>query len=123
MRRAALVAALLFAANVPVAGAADAGWFLAGDLQMRSDLALLNDAEVIRWPMNQWPIPRAAVRYALANAKTHLATNAAVALVLDRVRARAVDRTLADRSGFSLEAHAGAGEAGLLRDFNSLGRE
>ena len=45
--------------------AADAGWFESGDVVLRNDLLLLNDAEVIRLPVNQWPMPRAAVRYAL----------------------------------------------------------
>jgi len=41
--------------------AADAGWFESGDAQLRLDLQLLNDAEVIRYPLNQWPVPRAGV--------------------------------------------------------------
>jgi hypothetical protein len=48
---------------------ADAGWFESGDTQLRLDLQLLNDAEIIRYPLNQWPIPRAGIAYAIANAK------------------------------------------------------
>ena len=68
---------------------ADAGWFESGDTQLRIDLQLLNDAEIIRYPLNQWPVPRAGVQYALANAKEHFATNSAVMAALERVRARA----------------------------------
>ena len=57
---------------------ADAGWFESGDARLRMDLQLLNDAEIIRLPVNTWPMPRAAVEYALSNAKTHFAVNAAV---------------------------------------------
>lgn len=35
----------------PRVAAADAGWFDASDLQLRTDLQLLNDAEVIRYPV------------------------------------------------------------------------
>ncbi len=66
-----VLAALL--AGVCEPAFADAGWFESGDTQLRMDLQLLNDAEVIVLPMNQWPLPRAAVQYALANAKDHLA--------------------------------------------------
>ena len=55
--------------------AADAGWFASGDTQLRADLVLLNDAEVIRLPVSHWPLPRAAVKYAMAGAKDHFATN------------------------------------------------
>jgi hypothetical protein len=43
------------------------------------DLQLLNDAQVIRYPLNQWPLPRAADPLCLrAYAKDHSATGAAV---------------------------------------------
>ena len=64
MKRLVLLAALLPCAAVRPA-AADAGWFESGDIGLRNDLLLLNDAGVIRLPVNQWPMPRAAVRYAL----------------------------------------------------------
>ncbi|MEO8016296.1 MAG: capsule assembly Wzi family protein [Pseudomonadota bacterium] len=100
--------------------AADAGWFESGDTLLRMDLQLLNDAEVIRLPLAQWPLPRAAVEYALANAREHLATNAAVSTALERVRGRiAID----SRRGVALDASLTAGEPGLLRDFDTLGRE
>src|SRR4051812_2428603 len=67
---------------------ADAGWFESGDTQLRLDLQLLNDAEVIRYPISQWPVPRAGLQYAVDRAKEHFATNAAVQSALERVRAR-----------------------------------
>ncbi len=67
---------------------ADAGWFESGDTLLRIDLQLLNDAEVIRLPVNQWPMPRAAVAYALANAKDSLRHQHAVSRGA-RARARA----------------------------------
>ncbi len=103
-----------------VAGAvhADAGWFESGDAALRLDLQLLNDAEVIRLPVNTWPMPRAAVEYALSNAKTHLAVNRAVAAALERVQAR-----VAPPSAVSFGAWAAGGEPGMLRDFDSFARE
>ncbi|MEJ0084673.1 MAG: capsule assembly Wzi family protein [Pseudomonadota bacterium] len=98
---------------------ADAGWFASGDTTLRIDLLLLNDAEIIRLPVNQWPLPRAAVAYALANAKPHFATNAAVAAALARVRARMVP----DGDALKFEVSTSVGKAGLLRDFDSISRE
>jgi hypothetical protein len=97
---------------------ADAEWVESGDLSLRLDLQLLNDAEVIRLPVNTWPIPRAAVTYALKNAKDHFATNAAVATALERLRAR-----FEKSDGLRAGAWISGGEAGLLRDFDSFGRE
>jgi len=56
--------------------------------------------------------------YALSNAKTHFAVNAAVSAALDRVRAR-----VAPKSGVASGGWVAAGEAGLLRDFDSFARE
>ncbi len=115
----ALVAALIFLTSPAFA---DAGWFEQGDTVLRNDLMLLNDADVIRLPVNQWPLPRAAVRYALENAKEHFVLNAAVEAALARVRARVdADRPVNRRSPFDATATAGA--ASLLRDFDSLSRE
>jgi hypothetical protein len=97
---------------------ADAGWFESGDTALRTDLQLLNDARVIRLPMSHWPIPRAAVREAMANSKAHFATNSAVSLALARVRAR-----IGDGPRFSFDARGTVGEQGTLRDFDTLGRE
>jgi hypothetical protein len=98
---------------------AEAGWFETGDVQLRLDLQLLNDAEVIRYPVSQWPIPRAAVEHAMASAKEHFATNSAVISALARVRARVEPRQRA----LSFEAVARAGEPGMFRDFDTIARE
>jgi hypothetical protein len=120
MIRAALLAALLAGFVQPAA--ADAGWFESGDVVLRNDLLVLNDAGVIRLPVNQWPMPRAAVAYALQNGKPHFATNTAVSVALARVRARLEAASPAARR-LRLKASATAGQAGLLRDFDTLGRE
>jgi hypothetical protein len=97
---------------------ADAGWYESGDGLLRSDLTLLNDAQIIHLPVNQWPMPRAAVRYALANARETFAVNAAVIAALERVRART-----AEKRDPAFSATGRAGEPGLLRDFDTLARE
>lgn len=102
---------------------ADAGWFESGDVVLRNDLLLLNDAEIIRLPVNQWPMPREAVRYALEHGKEHLARNAAVLAALARVHAR-LDASRPSRSrGLLFGASLTAGEAAMLRDFDTVGRE
>jgi hypothetical protein len=103
---------------VSAAAQADAGWFESGDTALRLDLALLNDAEVIRLPVNTWPLPRAAVEYALENAKAHFALNKAVESALERVRVR-----IAQPPDVRLAAWASVGEPGLLRDFDAFARE
>ncbi len=115
----ALALALLAIVGLQAEARADAGWFEVGDTQLRIDLQLLNDADVITYPMNQWPIPRAAVRYALSNAKEHFATNAAVSAALARVR----DRFEPPAGRLSFNAVARAGEPGLLRNFDTVARE
>jgi len=114
---AAIAASCLFA-SVPVL--ADAGWFESGDTQLRLDLQLLNDAEIIRYPLNQWPVPRAAVQYALSNARDFLATNAAVSQALARVRARAEAPA---KGRLLFDTGIRGGEPGLWRDFDTLARE
>jgi hypothetical protein len=122
MIRAALVAALLLLCGVHQA-TADAGWFESGDTVLRNDLLLLNDAGVIRLPVNQWPLPRAAVRFAIDSAKEHFATNRAVMDALDRVRVR-IGTTGSERFGHLLfDASVSAGDPGLLRDFDAVARE
>jgi hypothetical protein len=120
--RAALLSVLFVCAMVRPA-AADAGWFESGDIVLRNDLLLLNDAGVIRLPVNQWPIPRAAVAHAVQTGKPHFATNAAVSLSLSRVRARLDGVSSSAPRGLAFDVSATAGERGLLRDFDALGRE
>jgi hypothetical protein len=120
MKRAAWLASLVSCGFAQLA-VADAGWFESGDIALRNDLLLLNDAEVIRLPVGQWPMPRAAVRHALGEAKDHLATNAAVKTALERVRARLAEAQARDR--WSLDGSLVGGEPGLLRDFDTAGRD
>jgi hypothetical protein len=112
-----LLALWALMAAVPAAHA-DAGWLEAGDLGLRTDLALLNDAGVMRVPVSQWPMPRAALEYALGDAKAHFATNAAVKAALDRVRAR-----MAAPARVRFGVAVAGGEPGLLRDFDTPARE
>jgi hypothetical protein len=122
MSRGASLAAVLLLACAARPAAADAGWFESGDVVLRNDLVLLNDAEVIRLPVNQWPIPRAAVRYAITHGKPQFAQNAAVAAALARVSAR-LDASPSGARGLSFDASASVGNAGLLRDFDTIARE
>ena len=122
MTRGALLAVLLGCCTVGPA-AADAGWFESGDVVLRNDLLLLNDADVIRLPVNQWPMPRAAVAYAVQNGKTHFAANAAVSAALSRVRARLDATTPGHVKGLKFDSSLVAGEPGLLRHFDTFGRE
>jgi hypothetical protein len=114
----ALMAVLALALAGPLAHA-DAEWLRSGDIQMRLDLQLLNDAEIIRYPVNQWPIPRAAIVHAMEKARRHLATNAAVIAALARVDAR-LER---GRSRLSVDATLSGGQPGLWRDFDTVARE
>jgi hypothetical protein len=110
---------LLMGLVVTPARAADAGWFASGDTQLRIDLQLLNDAEIIRLPVSYWPLPRAAVKYALSNAKEHFATNSSVMAALERVRARVAPRD----SHLAFDTGVRGGQPGLWRDFDTLARE
>jgi hypothetical protein len=119
LRRGAWLFGLLTALVAGQAVAADAGWFASGDTQLRMDLQLLNDAEIIRLPVTQWPLPRAAVKYALTNAKEHFATNSSVMAALERVRARVAPR----ETRLAFDTAVRGGEPGLWRDFDTLSRE
>jgi hypothetical protein len=118
-RRFGCLFACLLWATMPRVSVADAGWFESGDSLLRMDLQLLVDAEIIRLPVNQWPMPRAAVRYALSKAREEFATNAAVQLALSRVRQRVAESA----PGFATRVAASAGNAGIWRDFDTVGRE
>jgi len=122
MTRVVLLTALLLGAVVPPV-AADAGWFESGDTVLRNDLMLLNDAGVIRLPVNQWPLPRAAVRFAIESGKEQYAMNRAVMAALARVHARIGSPDSSRTPGFKIDSSLNAGKAGLLRDFDTLGRE
>jgi len=100
--------------------AADAGWFASGDTQLRLDLQLLNDAEIIQLPVSYWPLPRAAVRYALSSVKDQYAINSAVAAALERVRRRVIDSSV---DGARFDTGVRGGRPGLWRDFDTIARE
>lgn len=119
---AGLLVALVCMFRAPPA-AADAGWFEPGDVVLRNDLVLLNDAEIIRLPVNQWPIPRAMVAHAMSNAKSHFAKNAAVMAAMARVQARLGPADTKTSRGLTLDGSLTAGDPALLRDFDSLGRD
>jgi hypothetical protein len=121
----ALLLALAVLTAMPNDAYADAGWFEVGDTSLRVDLQVLNDAGVIRLPINQWPLPRAALRFALENAREHIAANRAVATALARVRARIDSADTATRAGRRtiLGVGATAGDPALLRQFGTSGRE
>lgn len=123
--RAPVAALLVFLLLAPGAARAAAGWVESGDLGLRADLMLLNDAGVIRLPVSHWPIARAAVDYALERAKEHLVINRAVAMALDRTRARFAPVAKSDRPRAQVryEGELIAGEPALLRQFGTLGRE
>jgi hypothetical protein len=106
-----------------VSAHADAGWFEPGDVVLRNDLVLLNDAEIIRLPANQWPIPRAMVAYAISNAKTDFAKNAAVMAALARVQARLEPAEVRASRRVAFDSSLTTGEPGLLREFDTLGRD
>jgi len=112
-----LLTGLVATAN---SAAPDAGWFASGDTQLRLDLQLLNDAEIIELPISYWPLPRAAVRFALAKAKEHFAVNSAVDAALERVRARVGGPAA---RGATYDTEIRGGEPGLWRDFDTVARE
>ena len=112
------VLALLLALVSHQAAASDAGWFSPGDTLLRLDLQILNDARVVRLPIHQWPIPQAAVEFALKNAKEEAAGNAAVAAALARVRAR-----LEPPPGLGFGVTASGGQGARVRDFDTPARE
>jgi len=128
-RRARTRAPWIIVALLGLAGPAvfaDAGWFESGDTQLRMDLQLLNDAQVIRLPLNQWPLPRAAVRYALEVSKEPAVPGAGVTAALARVRAR-VDMNPGGESnasgGARLSAAMFGGQQAVWRDFDTPARE
>ncbi len=127
MRATGVVRARLLAAGCSVvlalgavAARAAGEWIESGDPQLRTDLLLLNDAGVIRFPASQWPLPRATLDYLIDSARDYAATNAAVAQALARLRGRVA----ASRgAGLHLDARVSAGQSARLRDFNALARE
>jgi hypothetical protein len=108
---------VLLALALCVAPARGASLYLpAGDGRLRSDLALLIDAGVLDLSATAWPLPRAELERALADARVD--EDSALQYVLERVRRVAVGH----ESG-TFSTHFVAGHPGLLRDFETAGRE
>jgi hypothetical protein len=126
-----VIARLLLLPGLLLAGAgvearADAGWLSSGDARLRMDLQLLNDAGVIRVPLNQWPLPRETVRYALENVRDQTGMSTSAAMALERVRERMGDHAHdrgAPPSGPDFSIDASGGRQPLWRDFDTPARE
>jgi hypothetical protein len=99
------------------------GVFLpAGDVRLRADLSLLVDEGVINLPVNEWPLARADVATAVENIDATELGEPALRSALMRVITATTPR--ADASEWKLrEVRVTAGQAGLLRDAATLGRE
>ena len=108
----ALMLALLCAAPTRAAGL----YLPAGDGGLRSDLALLIDSGVLDLDTTSWPLPRAELERALAAAS--VAEDSPLRYVLERVR-----RASAEPASGALSMRFVAGHPGLLRDFETPGRE
>jgi len=72
-------------------------------------------------PLNEWPVPREDVAQALARVDPANLHGAALHVALARVEARVVSRP-ESREWNARDARVIAGQAGLLRDFDTLGR-
>lgn len=109
---------LLFAlALLAAARSAAAGQYLpAGDGALRSDLLLLIDAGVLDLSVMSWPLPRAELARALDAAR--IDDDSPLQDVLGRVR-RAAEDVPSGTFGMRFVA----GHPGLLRDFETSGRE
>ncbi|KZY59891.1 hypothetical protein A3735_13895 [Oleiphilus sp. HI0061] len=97
-----------------------APWIDVGDLRLRNNLQLLNDAEVIDISLTTWPLMWADVKNALAEAD-HSKLNSAQKTAIRELRFELRKQT---KSGIkkSLEVTAGSARP-LLRDFGSFQQE
>lgn len=117
--KAALVAAVL---ALPV-GASAQGFFLpTEDFRLREDIGLLVDEDVIRIPVNTWPLPTNDVREAIRRIRIDDIREPALQAAFARVSARVAVRDTDDEWRLQ-EVRATAGEPGLLRTDDTLGRE
>jgi hypothetical protein len=103
--------------------AAAQGFFLpAGDTRLRDDLMLLVDEGVINLPLNEWPLARRDVAEALTPVDDSDLHELALQYALARVRAATA--LPEDAGAWRIrEVTVAAGQPGLLRDENTLGRE
>lgn len=108
--------AVLVAVGFLTADARAASLYLpVGDGRLRSDLQLLIDGGVLDLSVLAWPLPRADAERALADAR--VSDDSPYEQVLARVRA------VVTAPVPGLAARVVAGHPGLLRDFESAGRE
>lgn len=115
--------ALAIASFLLAQAAAAQGVFLpADDLRLREDVALLADEGIIHLPLNEWPIPRADLQRAIADIQPESLEDAVLRAVLARLQRAAA---LPDDAGSwkIREVRVTAGEAGLLRDYATAGRD
>lgn len=117
--RAALVAAML---AWPVAATAQGFFLPTEDFRLREDLGLLVDEDVIRIPMNTWPLPASDVRRAIGSVRIDDIRVPALRAAFARVSAQVAVREH-DAEWRLQEIRATAGEPGLLRMDDTLGRE
>jgi len=113
----------LIAAALVVQGAAAQGFFLpANDVRLREDLTLLVDQGAINLPVNEWPLARQDVAAAIAGIKPEALEDEALRVVLARLRKATAEPADADAWKIR-EVRVTAGQAGLLRDYATPGRE
>jgi hypothetical protein len=94
----------------------------AHDTRLRDDLSLLVDEGVVNLPVNEWPLARADVAEAVARVNADDLADSALRHALSRI----VAKTTAPQNvgEWSLrEVSLTVGNAGLLRDDSTLGRE
>jgi hypothetical protein len=116
-RRAILATALLLSTGLSHADA----WLDAGDSILRSDLQYLVDSNIIRLPVNTWPIPSNDVVQALADIRDRNSLSAGQVAALDRLERRlAIFQRESVRRSARLSA---AAKPALLRAFESTPRE
>ncbi|MET0281439.1 MAG: capsule assembly Wzi family protein [Steroidobacteraceae bacterium] len=101
---------------------ADALFVAATDTRLRNDLTLLVDEKIVLLPLNEWPLARQDVAAAVAGIDVADVEKPALRSALARVKAATLRR--ADAAEWKLrEVRLTAGQPGLLRDDETMGRE
>ena len=114
MKRPVAIAAVMLAAS-----ASAAPWAEAGDAQLRSDIALLNNAGVIRVLTTQWPIPWSGIIDALTPSPALDAEPRYIQDAARRVRTRALrDTAQGSRVEHMIDA---TNRPALVRGFDAQG--
>lgn len=106
----------------PAVSAAQGFFLPTENFRLREDLGLLVDEDVIRLPMNTWPLPAKDVRTAIAAVRANDIHEPALRAAFSRVSAQVAVREH-DAEWRLQEIRATAGEPGLLRMDDTLGRE